>query len=187
MARGVSKDFINLLFDDALSARGRLIVGAVVLVLLAGLAALLWWPLGIAAHLVAATAGVGLGWFIAAGKVGRYEHSLRDQWNDWMRLAPACDTVADVGRKVAGRRIANRAYTIAAVLTVLWVAELILVALWFNDTTNTLLSAGVIAANGVFAGLLLGHQLRLMTWTKAFANSLAEMMRDGEIGVWGVQ
>ncbi|MGB1586200.1 MAG: hypothetical protein ACPHID_04050 [Thermoplasmatota archaeon] len=187
MARGVSKDFINLLFDDALSARGRIIVGAVLLVILTALAALLWMPWGIAGHLVAAGAGLGLGWAVAAGKVGRYEHSLRDQWNDWMRLAPACDTVADVGRKVAGRRIANRAYVIAGVLTVLWVSELLLVALWFNDTSSLWLSASVIAANGLFAGALLGHQMRLMTWTKTFANSLAEMMRDGEIGVWGSQ
>lgn len=185
MARGVSKDFIDLLFDDALSARGRIIVSGILVGVLAVLAALIWWPIGLGAHVVATGVGLGVGWLVAARKANGYEVSLRDKWNDWMRLAPACDTVADVGRKVAGRRIANRAFAIAGILTVLWVAELSVVALYFADTANLALRATVIGANGAFAGLLLGHQLRLMTWTRTFARSLAEMMQDGELAVWG--
>ena len=185
MARGVSKDFIDLLFDDASSARGRIIVSSILLGILAVAGTMVWLPWGLGVHLAAAGIGIGIGWAIAASKVGGYEASLRDDWNDWMRLAPACDTVADVGRKIAGRRIANRAYAIAGILTFLWVAELSVLALWFADTESAVFSSIVVAANGAFAGALLGHQLRLMTWTRTFARSLAEMMRDGELAVWG--
>lgn len=185
MARGVSKDFIDLLFDDALSARRRIIVSAIVLAVLAALGTVMWLPWGLAVHVAAAGVGFGVGWLVAAKRVDTYEASLRSHWNEWMRLAPACDTVADVGRKVAGRRIANRAYTVAAILTLLWVAELIALALYFMDTSSVLLSAVVIGANGAVVGALLGHQIRLMTWTRTFARSLAEMMQDGELAVWG--
>jgi hypothetical protein len=187
VARGVSKDFINLLFDDTMSARGRVIVASILLGALLGIATWLWWPIGAAVHIGAALIGFLGGWLIAAGSAGRYETSLRDQWNEWMRVAPACDTVADAGRKVAGKRVASRAYLIAAVLTLLWATELTLVALAFNGSKDVIMQATIIAANGIFAGGLLGHQVRLMTWTRAFARSLAEMMRDGEIGVWGVR
>lgn len=185
MARGVSKDFIDLLFDDALSARGRIIVSAIVLAVLAALGTIMWLPWGLGVHIAATGLGFGLGWLLAAKRVDVHEASLRSHWNEWMRLAPACDTVADVGHKVAGQRIANRAYAIAAILTLLWVAELIALALYFTDTASAVLSAIVISANGLVAGALLGHQIRLMTWTRTFARSLAEMMRDGELAVWG--
>ncbi len=186
MARGVSKDFINLLFDDANSSRSRVIVSAVILAVLTGLAAYLWLPWGLAVHGGAVLVGLGMGWLIGNGAVGRFEGSIRGEWNKWMQLSPACDTVSEVGRKVKGRRAANRAYVIAAVLTLLWAAELLMVAFAFDGQTGWPIAVAI-GANGVFAGALLGHQLRLMTWTKGFATSLAEMVRDGELGVWGVR
>ena len=187
MARGVSKDFINLLFDDALSSRTRIIVASVLLAVLLALGLVAWFPWGGAVHVGASAVGFLLGWWFAAGAVGRYEASIRGEWNRWMELAPACDTVSEVGRKVKGRRAAARAYVVAAVLTALWALEVVLLFLAFDNADTAWFAAIVIAANGVFAGVLLGHQVRVMTWTKGFATSLAEMVRDGELGVWGVR
>lgn len=187
MARGVSKDFINLLFDDATTSRQRIIIVAVIHAALLGLAAWLWWPLGLAVHVGAAALGAGLGWFIGAAAIGRFEDSLRDDWNRWMQLSSACDTVWDLGRKVHGVRGAGRPYLIAGALTLLWALELVMVFLAIEHSGDTLVVASVIAANGLFAGALLGQQIRINRWTKGFATSLAEMVRDGELGVWGVR
>lgn len=187
MARGVSKDFINLLFDDATTSRHRIFIVLGVQVALLALASWLWWPLGMPVHVVAAVAGLGLGWFVGSAAVGRFEHSLRDDWNRWMQLSGACDTVWDLGRKVHGGRAAGRSYLVAGVLTLLWALELVMVFLVIQDSSSVAVSASVIGINGLFAGGLLGHQLAVNRWTKGFADSLAEMVRDGELGVWGVR
>jgi len=187
VARGVSKDFIELLKADALAARTRVIVSIVLLVGFLGLGMWLWWPWGAAVHIGGAALGFALGWFLANGSVGGYERSLRGAWNRWMDLSPNCDTVSELGRRVHRRHTANRAYVVAAALTLFWALEVLLVVLAFTeDAAQAYLSGPVIGANAAMAALLLGHQVRFMAWTREFGRSLAEMVSEGEIGVWGV-
>jgi hypothetical protein len=187
VATGVSRDFIQLLYDDALTARRRAIIATVLLLVLLGIGTWLWLPWGAAVHVGAVLAGGLVGWGLAAATAGRYELSLRGEWASWMRLAPACDNVQELARKVRGQRAAGRAYAVAAVLTLLWGLEVVLMGLAFSDGAEWLFVAPVVAANGAFAAGLLGHQLRLRSWSRQLAASLAEMVRDGEIAVWGVR
>ncbi len=183
--RGVGKDFLQLLDGEQSVDRMRLIVMAIVGLVLLAPAFFLWPPMGLVVHLAAWLVGMGLGWLIAARTSRGYEASLRGRWNTWMKLAPACDSVPELARKVRGRRATFQVAWIAAGLTLLWVLEIGLLVLAFMDLGSPAFSAPVIIANGLLVGVVAGHSMQLLTWTRAFHRSLDEMMRDGEIGVWG--
>lgn len=192
MAQGVSKTFIDLLFHDADASRSRVIISIVILVLLAGLALWLWWPeyWGVVVHVAGAGIGFLIGWLVAGRTASRYEAGLRTHWDRWMQLSEACDTVAELGRKVERKSSANRAYMLAAALTLLWAIELLLIVVAVQGQSEAdpwIWYAPVIGANGLLAAYLLGHQAKFASWTRSFAKSLAEMVRDGEIGVWGMR
>lgn len=186
MARGVAREFLGLLQGDARHARSRTVLVAVFGLLLFAPATLLWMPWGAGAHLAAMLVGLALGWWSGLRAVDGYESSLRGTWNRWMTLAPACETVAELHRKARGRSTHNRSMLSAALLTLLWGAELILlvVALAGGERAPAF-SIPVIALNGLLVGGLMGHHMRLRTWTDTFRRDLDEMVRDGELGVWG--
>lgn len=185
MARGVAREFLGLLQGDARHARGRVVLLAVFALVLVAPAMLLWTWWGVGVHLVAVLLGTGLGWWTGLRAVDGYESSLRGTWNRWMSLAPACETVAELHRKARGRSAHNRLLLSAALLTLLWGAELILLVVALAGETAPTFAAPVIALNGVLVGALLGHHLHLRTWTDTFRRDLDEMVRDGELGVWG--
>lgn len=185
MARGVAREFLGLLQGDARHARSRAILLTVLAVLLFAPALFLWMPWGAAVHLGATLVGLGVGWWVGLRAVDGYESSLRGTWNRWMTLAPACETVPELHRKVRGRSTHNRTMVLAALLTLLWGLEITLLVVAFAGEKAPLFSAPAIAANGLLVGTLLGHRLRVRSWTYTFHRSLDEMVRDGELGVWG--
>lgn len=185
MPRGVAKDFLSLLSAQRVSARSRAIVLATLAALLAIPAWFLWPPYGLAVHAGVLVVGGLLGWGWALRTVHAYEDSLRGTWNRWMDLAPACENVPELHRKVRGRTTTYRVYVIAALLTLLWALEVLLLAVALAETTAAMVAAPVIAANALLVGGLGGHQIRLLTWTGAFRRSLDDMVQEGEIGIWG--
>ncbi len=145
----------------------------------------IWAPLGPALHGALFLVGLGVGAIVAWRTSRGYEDSMRGRWNQWMRLAPACENVPELARKVRGASTTLRVAWIAALLTLLWATELGLIVLAFVDAGSAAFSIPVIAANAIFVGILAGYQLRILTWTKTFRRSLDEMVGAGEIGVWG--
>lgn len=185
MPRGVGKDFMDLLQGCQSTERTRVIVLFVVGLLLGGPAFFLWQPLGVVVHYGALLVGLSLGYLVGMRTSRRYEDSLRGTWNQWMRLAPACETVQELARKVRGGSGVGRTAWIAAFLTLLWAAELGLLVLAFMGTGAMAFSLPVIVANGLLVGLIAGYHIRLLSWTRAFRRSLDDMVQAGEIGVWG--
>ncbi len=185
MPRGVGKDFLQLLEGEQSIDRSRAIVMMVLGLILVVPAWFLWEPIGPVVHLLAMVIGIGIGWPVAMTISRRYEDSLRGRWNTWMKLAPACESVPELARKVRGRRGGFRVAWLAAGLTFLWAAEIGLLVLAFVDLGAPAFSAPVIIANALLVGIMIGMNLHLLTWTRSFHRSLDEMMRDGEIGVWG--
>ncbi len=185
MARGVAREFLGLLQGDSRHARSRAVLLTVFAALLLAPAILLWMPWGIGVHVAAVLLGIGLGWWSGLRAVDGYESSLRGMWNHWMKLAPACETVPELHRKVRGRSSHNRSMALAALLTLLWGLEVILVVVAFGGERDPMFSIPIISVNGLLVGALLGHHLQVRTWTRTFHRSLDEMVRDGELGVWG--
>ncbi len=185
MPRGVAKDFIQLLNGAQRVGRMRVITLGVLALVLFVPAWFLWAPLGAIVHGGVLLAGIGLGALLGWRTCRGYEDSMRGTWNQWMRLAPACENVPELARKVRGASTTFRVAWIAALLTLLWAAELGLLVLAFMDTSSAAFSIPAIAANGLFVGALLGYHIRILGWTRTFRHSLDDMVRAGEIGVWG--
>ncbi len=186
MAKGVANNFLHLLEGDLRASRRRILVLTLVVLGLAGPAWLLAGPMGLAVHGGVCLLALCVG--LVAGRrryVSTYQASLKVSWNRWMRYATSCESIPEVYRKVTNRSHRNLPYIYAAVLTILWVAEtgLLLLAL---DSAGGALALPIVAANAVVVGLLLGFHLRGRYWYRSFSASLQEMVKDGEVGVWGV-
>ena len=187
VAAGVASQFLEILAGDQRAARQRLGVLAVVAVLLFIPAWLLWNPWGLAVHAVALLAGAGLGAYIGRNLVVRYEASIRGTWTQWMRFAVAAESVAEVHRKVRGRRGRNLPYLYAGLLTFIWGAEAALLVLAFaSGSPGSALAAPFLVATGLLTGGILGHNFVLRSWYGSFRRSVSELVDSGEIGLWGV-
>lgn len=185
VARGVGKDFLQLLQGEMRSGKARITTLLTIGAILAIPAWLIWPIYGAIVHFGALFVGIGVGMLWGNATSRSYEDSLRGTWNRWMQLAPACDNVPELARKVRGRSNGFRNAWIAAGLTLAWSSELLLVILAFVDFSSVAFGLPVLIANGLVAGLFTGYQVRLLSWTRSFKAHLGEMVRDGELGVWG--
>lgn len=158
----------------------------VVAVLLAAPAYFLMPWEGLAAHGLAVLAGLLGGHIWSRRRVALYEASLRGTWKSWMRWSVASESVPETYRRVIGRSVRNVPYWMAAGLTTLWVLEVGLLVLAFQDTQAPWVALPVIALNGILPGVLITHYAQMRRWLHEFADSVSDMVQTGEIGVWGV-
>lgn len=189
VAAGVASQFLEILAGDARAARKRVAVLAAVAVILLVPAWLLWpdpWWAGLATHAGAVVVGLGAGMLAGRAMVQRFEASVRGTWTQWMRYAVAAESVAEIHRKVRGRRGRNLPYAYAGLLTFIWGAEATLLVLAFVQKEGTGLAAPFIAATGLLTGGILGYNMVLRDWYGSFRRSVAELVDTGEIGLWGV-
>ena len=185
--QGVSSHFVDLLAKDERSARSRVLLAVLVALGLAVPAYFLYPWQGVVVHFGAAVMGLLLGHALVGRRVRAYESSLRESWAAWMRLAPGSETVREVHRRVLEKTVHIQPYAQAAVLTILWALELVLLMVALGNETSAVLALPVLGLNGILAGALLSYYVRLRSWTREFRESVSEMVDAGEIGVWGVR
>lgn len=183
---GVASHFLQILAGDQRSARGKVTLLALLALALFAAAYALGGAGGLLVHLGALVAGIVLGLLAARSAVRRYEASIRGTWTQWMRFAVAAETVPEIHRKVRGRQGRNLPILYAAVLTLVWGLEALLLVLAFTGSKSLGVASPAIALNGLLAGGLLGYFLHVARWYGAFRATVAEMVDSGEIGVWGV-
>ncbi len=185
----MASHFLNILAADQRSARTKVVVAIVLGLGLFGLAYVLLpgWE-GPAVHAGALLAGLLGGILAGRARIQRYEQSIRGTWTQWMRYAVAAETVPEVFRKVHGRSGRNLPFVYAALLTIVWGAEvgLLVLALAGGQHADLAVAGPILAFNGVLAGGLLGYYLVLGRWMGTFANSVSELVESGEINVWGL-
>ncbi len=187
MPKGVASNLLHIIQGDHRTGQQRTWVTlAVALVLfvpawfMAG-----WWALAV--HGVAALVSTFIGrqWSKHV-HAKRYQTSLMNNWNRWMRYAVSCASVPEIHQKVTGRSTANRPFLYAAGLTILWVAELALFVLAFRDPITNAFDFPVIAANGALVGFILGYHWWAARWYRELDRSVTDLVEAGELGVWGV-
>ncbi len=183
----VASHFLHVLGSDQRAAGSRVVLGVLLALLFGALAVVLAGPLGLAAHAGAVLVGLLVGLVSARGVVRRYELSIKSTWSQWMRFAVAAESVAEIHRKVHGRAGRNLPFLYAAILFLAWGLEGTLLVLAFTSAAQSLpLALPVLVLNGLVAGVLAGRGLALGRWFRAFRATVAEMVENGEIGVWGV-
>jgi len=143
-------------------------------------------PWGLAVHAGALLVGAGGGLLLARARSRKFEASIRDGWSNWMRFAVACESVADIHRRIGGGGTQNRAALHAIFLTILWSAEVAFLALAFGGESSLLLGSPAIALLGMVTGGMLAAALQYQLWLRGLEQSVGELVDSGELGVWGV-
>lgn len=177
---------MDLLRTDRATAGRRAVVLLAVTALLAIPAYLVAPWQGLAVHVLGAVAGLVAGNIASRRRVRAYESSLRGTWKSWMRWSAACESVPEVHRRVNGRSGRNLPWWTAALLTLLWALEVGLLALAFANEGSLAFAVPVLALNGLVPALFAAHYMHLKGWVAELGESLADLVKSGEIGVWGV-
>jgi hypothetical protein len=177
---------VDLLGSDQATAGRRGIVLLVVALLLAIPAYLIAPWQGLAAHALAVVAGLVAGNLASRRRVRAYEASLRGTWKSWMRWSAASESVPEVHRRVLGKSGRNLPWWTAALLTLLWALEVGLLALAFANEGSLAFAIPVIALNGIVPAAFAAHYVHLKGWVRELSESLTDLVKSGEIGVWGV-
>lgn len=185
--QGVATRFLGIVAADVQSARSRFIAAAVLSVLLFVPAALLApvWP-GPVVHAVLLAGGFALGLWLASRQSRTYEASMRHTWTQWMRFSVSGESIAEIHRKVRGQSHRNQAVLYAAVLTLIWGAEALLLVLAFLYQAKPELALPFVAATALLAGGITGYAFAMHKWFKQLSGSVDELLASGEVGIWGV-
>lgn len=171
--------------DQATSGRRALVLFLVTLLLAIPAYLIAPWQ-GLVVHLLGAVAGLVLGNLVSRRRVRDYETSLRGTWKSWMRWSSACESVPEVHRRVVGKAGRNLPWWTAALLTLLWALEVGLLALAFANEGSLAFAIPVLLLNGLVPGAFAAHYAHLKGWVRELGESLGDLVKSGEIGVWGV-
>ncbi|MGB1697314.1 MAG: hypothetical protein ACPHK8_02830 [Thermoplasmatota archaeon] len=186
MARGVNHQFYHIVQSDRDTYRNWLwIAGALALALFAPAYFLYPW-LGAAVHAGALALGLGVGLLLATRTMQKRQEAIANDWNGWMAAAEGRESMRAVWRAWQGKHSRRDVLLAAMAGATFWTLQVILVLLALSEP-ELLVALPFLTVNGILAGLLFGALLRSFLWLRAFADSLAEMVDAGEIGVWGVR
>lgn len=187
MPHGVSDQFLRILQNERKGSTRAIWVALALLPLAYFMAELTDEPLAGAVvwlALAALLAGLAGGLLWARHRTARYNESLRQQWNAWMRMSLSCSRIDEVSRHVHQTRDARGLVNAGWALLVVLNAVLFAV-LWF-EVAWALAFGGVVAAlNGVVLGGMAGHAVWNLRWTGQFSKALDELIHDGQLGMWG--
>lgn len=187
MPRGVTDQFLRIL-DNERKASTRTALAMLVLFLFAyGMAELTDRPLFgrvVILAIGALCAGLVLGGVLAWRRTEKYNASLRDAWNAWMRMSLSSSRVDEVARRVAEK---GRPWPVAGVgWAALFLANAVVFAtLWMELAWAPTLGALVAAANGLVLGALAGAAIWAHRWARQFHKALDELVAEGQVGLWG--
>ncbi len=188
MVKGVSDQFLRILNNErrvAVRSVAAGIVAAALALFMANLADEPLFGTESFAYAVALFVGVATGVAVGWRRSTRFEESLRAGWNAWMRFSLSCARVDEVYRK-ASNRPAPSAVAAGVLAGALVVANALLFALlWVEAPAARALGVPVALADGLAAGAWIGSSAWSLGWTRSFRKALAELVRDGSIGIWG--
>lgn len=187
---GVTKNFLGILQHD-LERTAKTLLRILVLlgvVALVGAGAFYYaLTLGLSVLLgsfvVALAAGYGWGHFV---NTYRYQASIREHWNRWMRYSISCATVRECYRKVHGKPANTSLWWASLVVAVLIIAHAILLILALNAAASLWQVLPIFILDACLLGFVAGIRLRERNWYREFLKSVNELLHEGTIGVWGV-
>lgn len=193
--QGVAENFIGILRDEERHRWRSLLRFSVlflVVVLLAGLVADLpergslfgtATGLAILAGLIGAGLGFVWGRFVV---VRRYRASLVRSWNQWMRFSVACNRVDEVHRRVLGKPAVRSVGWLAALWAVVLFVTLVLFVVTVLNGAPAWDQAPLFVGYAGLAGFLVAQRVALALWVRSLLVSLDDMVRRGEVALWGV-
>ncbi|MBI2076924.1 MAG: hypothetical protein HYT80_00935 [Euryarchaeota archaeon] len=187
---GVTKNFLTIL-EDEIRRSAKAIARFLVLVALLVASGLLAYyaQLGALTLLVFAAFAVSLALGYSWGhfvNTYRYQASIREHWNRWMRFSVSCVTVRECYRKVHGKRATPSLFWAVMILSVLLLTHGVVLGLAVNADANPWYTLVLFIADAALLGALAGIRWRERRWYREFLHSVNELLKEGTIGVWGV-
>jgi hypothetical protein len=188
MPRGVTDQFLNIL--DLEHRHAVRTLPAAVGVAAAGqfLAELADEPLfGLVSALftLSLVLGAAFGVFLARRRTRAWSESLRGHWSSWMRFSVSSTTVREVDLKARGKTPAP-----PALAGVFWALALLanaalFAALWYEVPGASDAAFAVALADGLLVGAWIGSTFWTWRWTRSVDKALRDLIKDGQIGLWG--
>jgi len=193
--KGVAENFLVVLAKDERAARRRMAWSVAIMATLGLLAWLLvdrrlegaWFGTGLTSFLTAAFAGVALGALRARLKYHhRYEESLRFSWNRWMRFSVSAPSAHAIFRQVAGRAPQPSVWKAALALAFVLFASFVMMVVTLLDPSTALNASAMFVLYGALGGFALSDAVVFGHWARRFRLEVTEMVKRGELPVWGV-
>lgn len=187
MPRGVTDQFLNILKNERKGSVRVAVTAAVLSVFAYFMAELTDGPFFgnvVLLALLTLAVGVGLGALYGRHQTKKYNESLRDSWNAWMRMSLSCASVDEVASHVAAKRrlpqLAGAGWGAMLLLN-----GLLFAFLWVEVSWATVFGLAVTTLNGLALGGLAGHALWNFRWASQFNKALDELISEGQVGLWG--
>lgn len=187
MPRGVTDRFLSILSHERRMGLRTALVCLALVPLAYFMAELTDGPLlgwVVLATFLSLAAGAGLGAWWAHRRTARYNESLRESWNSWMRMSLSCARVDEVARHVEDKGaplpVANVGWS-----ALLLANGLLFAALWFETPWASAYGVMVAVANGMSLGAVAAHALWTRHWSGQFAKALDDLITEGQVGLWG--
>lgn len=187
---GVTRNFLQILEGDLQRtakalARIAVLTGLVALVAYFALHRNLWVGIGSFLGALLLSAALGLAWaqFVS---LRRYEASIRDHWNRWMRFSVSCVSVRECYAKVHSKPPQPSWWVGGLLLAGLFLAHVVLGVLALNESASFRQTFALFGFDALLLGFFAGVRVLERVWYQRFLKSVNEMLQDGSIGIWGV-
>lgn len=193
--QGIAENFVGILRTEDRSSVRKLVrttVLAGVLALVTGLIV----DLGVNGRVFGPAFGLVLATIAIGGMAGmlwarsvtlrRWDQSLAKGWNTWMRYSVACARIDEVYRRARGKPAVRSVGGMAAFWAIALFVTLLFLFLPLVDGIPMFNTTVVFMAYGGYLGGRIGHAFAVQRWSRSFLSSVDEMIRAGELGLWGV-
>lgn len=187
MPHGVSDQFLRILGNERKGSLRAIALAIALLPFAYFMAELTDDPfLGLVVWLaaLALAGGAAIGVLWARHQTARYNESLRQSWNQWMRMSLSCASVHEVAAHVHNKRSQVGLRGVAAAMLVILNGALF-AFLWSALPWAFEFGVIVTATNGLVLGFLAGHAAWSWRWTSQFTKALDELINEGRVGLWG--
>jgi len=188
MVRGVSQNFLDIARREQRLARRTALTAALVAPLAGFLSDLAdpgaygpFWMLFVGAVVV----GLAAGFLWTRRRLTRLQDDLLLQWNHWMRGAVGASSIAQVERKVHDLDPPPAWLGGAFAAGLLLLNVLLFALLWADLAIADPLALGVVLIDGVALGGLVASSGLVSRWARNFERSAQDLVRDGELTMWG--
>lgn len=139
------------------------------------------WGLFVASALL----GLVLGALLARRRLARYEDALRLRWDHWMRGSVGAWRLGEVARRAAGHDPPLPLLPGASALGLAALNLALFALLWAEHPAAPAIAGPLVALDGLLLGGLAATSALTARWAKEFLRAAEELVRRGEVPMWG--
>lgn len=110
---------------------------------------------------------------------------LKTHWTTWMRFSTSSASLEDVERKVHGKAPATSTLRAAGLAVLILANGAAFALLWAEVPSAPLFTTLAVVLDGITLGITAAGSLWLLGWCSLFRRAVAELVEEGQMGIWG--